>query len=124
MRGVARLLVLVGAAGVVVSTFLPWVSVEGTPLALDLGWLGADVSPGGTTVSGTETAAWPVVAGVGALVAVLALLNLARKLLMLFGVLIVLAGGRLLYYAFNLDDIETAVRSAIEQAIAAPVVTS
>lgn len=124
MKILARLLVLAGAAGVVASAFLPWVSVEGAPLALDLGWLGVDVSPGGTTVSGTETAAWPVVAGVGALVALLAVFNVARKLMMLLGLLVVVAGGGLLYYVLNVVDIETAGRTAVEQALAGAAITS
>ena len=124
MRSVARLLVLAGAAGVVLSAFLPWVSLEGLPLGLDLGWLGVDLSPGGTTVSGTETSAWPVVAGVGALAAVLAVLNLARKLVLLLGLLVVAAGGGLLYYVLNVVEIETSGRTAVEQAVAGAAVTS
>lgn len=107
MKGLARLLLLVGAGGVVASAFLPWVTVEGTPIALDLDWLGADVRPGGTTVSGTETDAWPVVVAVGGVVALLALLSVARKLLMLFGLLVVVAGAGLVWYTTNVVDIET-----------------
>jgi hypothetical protein len=107
---------------VVFSTFLPWVRVEGAPIHLDL--IGARVSPGGTTVSGTETSAWPIVIAVGAVVAVLALLNVARKLLLLFGLLVIASGGGLLYYALNLVDIETAGRSVIERAVAGTAVTS
>ena len=106
----------------VVSTFLPWVRVEGAPINLDL--IGARVSPGGTTVAGTETSAWPIVIAVGAVVAVLALLNMARKLLLLFGLLVIVAGGGLLYYALNVVDIETAGRSVIERAVAGAAVTS
>ena len=42
MRAFGRLLSLVGALGVVVSTFLPWVTVQGIPLHLDL--LGGNVT--------------------------------------------------------------------------------
>ena len=122
MKTVSRLLLLAGAAGVVFSTFLPWVKVEGAPINLDL--IGARVSPGGTTVSGTDTSAWPIVIAVGVVVAVLALLNMARKLLLLFGLLVTAAGGGLLYYALNVVDIETAGRSVIERAVADAAVTS
>ena len=106
----------------VLSTFLPWVTVEGAPINLDV--IGARVSPGGTTVSGSETQAWPVLLGVGALVAGLALFNIARKLLLLFGLLVVAAGGGLLYYAMNVVDIETAQRTVIERAVAGTAITS
>ena len=42
-----------------------------------------------------------------AVVAALALLGLARKLLVLLGLLTTLAGGGLLYYVLNVVDIET-----------------
>jgi hypothetical protein len=119
---ISRLLLLAGAAGVVVSTFLPWVSVEGAPIQLNL--IGTRVSPGGTTVSGTETSAWPILLVAGGVIALLALLNVARKLLVLFGLLVVAAGGGLLYYALNVVDIETAGRTAIERAVAEAAVTS
>jgi hypothetical protein len=107
---------------VVLSTFLPWVTIEGAPINLDL--IGARVSPGGTTVSGNETSAWPVLVAVGAIVAGLTLLNMARKLLVLFGLLVVVAGGGLLYYALNVVDIETAERTVIERAVVSTAVTS
>ena len=108
MKMISRILVLAGAAAVILSIGLPWVTVKGAlPSTLDLGLLGAEVSPLGKTVSGTETKAWPIVAAVGAVVAVLALLGLARKLILLLGLLITVAGGVLLYYVMNLVDIET-----------------
>jgi hypothetical protein len=108
MKMLSRILLLVGAAAVVGSVSLPWVTVKGAlPATLDLGLLGADVTPLSKTVSGTETKAWPVVAGVGAVVAVLALLGLARKLLVLLGLLTTVAGAGLLYYVMNVVDIET-----------------
>lgn len=121
MKSIARILLLAGAAGVVLSAFLPWVTVEGLPIDLDLDWIGADIRPGGRTVSGRDTAAWPVVVGVGAVVAVLTVLNLARKLLLLFGLLVVVAGAGLLYYVSNVVDIETS-DNAIKQAIASAAV--
>ena len=108
MKMISRILVLAGAAAVLVSVGLPWVTVKGAlPSTLDLGLLGAEVSPLGKTVSGTETKAWPFVVAVGAVVAVLAVLGLARKLILLLGLLITLAGGGLLYYVLHVVDIET-----------------
>lgn len=108
MKMISRVLVLAGAAAVVASVALPWVTVKGAlPSTLDLGLLGAQVSPLGKTVSGTETKAWPVVAAVGALVAVLALVGMARKLILLLGLLTTVAGGALLYYVMNVVDLET-----------------
>jgi uncharacterized membrane protein (TIGR02234 family) len=122
VKVVSRLVLLAGAAGVVLSAFLPWVTVEGAPINLDL--IGARVSPGGTTVSGDETSAWPVLVAVGAIVAGLALLNAARRLILLIGLLVVAAGGGLLYYALNVVDIETAERTVVERAVAAAAITS
>jgi len=108
MKIVSRAVVLAGAAAVLISVTVPWVTVKGAlPSRLNLGVLGASVSPLGKTVSGTDTKAWPYVAGVGAVVAALALFGLARKLLMLVGLLTTLAGGALLYYVLNVVDIET-----------------
>lgn len=108
MKMISRVLILAGAAAVLGSAGLPWVTVKGAlPSTLDLGLLGAEVSPLGKTVSGTETKAWPVVTAVGAVVAVLALFGLARKLILLLGLLTTVAGGALLYYVLNVVDIET-----------------
>ena len=120
MKMLSRILVLAGAAAVAGSVSLPWVTVTGAlPSQLDLGLLGAEVSPLSKTVSGTETKAWPVVAGVAAVVAVLALLGLARKVLVLLGLLTTVAGGALLYYVVNVVDIETkgdALKNALANA--------
>ncbi|HEV8623223.1 MAG TPA: hypothetical protein VG034_02090 [Acidimicrobiia bacterium] len=108
MKMISRILVLAGAAAVLLSVGLPWVTVKGAlPSTLDLGLLGAEVSPLGKTVLGTETKAWPIVVAVGAVVAVLGLLGLARKLILLLGLLTTVAGGALLYYVMNVVDIET-----------------
>ena len=108
MKMISRILVLVGAAAIAGSVALPWVTVEGAlPTSLDLGFLGTDVSPGSKTVSGTETQAWPVVAAVGAAVAALALFGVARKLMLILGLLTTVAAGGLLYYVLNVVDIET-----------------
>jgi hypothetical protein len=108
MKMLSRVLILAGAAAVAGSVSLPWVTVKGAlPSQLDLGVLGAEVSPLSKSVSGTETKAWPIVVGIAAVVAVLALLGLARKLIVLVGLLTTLAGGALLYYVMNVVDIET-----------------
>ena len=124
MKIVSRVVVLAGAAAVLGSVTLPWVTVKGAlPSKLDLGVLGAQVSPLGKTVSGTDTKAWPIVAGVGAVVAVLALLGLARKLLLLLGLVTTLAGGALLYYVLNVVDIETK-GDALKHALATTALSS
>jgi hypothetical protein len=122
VKGIARILILAGAGGVVASAFLPWVTVEGLPIHLDL--LDVRISPVGTTVAGTDTAAWPGVVGAGALVGLLALLNLARRLLVLLGLVVTVAGAGLLYYVLNVVDIETAGRSMVEQAVAGATISS
>ena len=104
----SRILVLVGAAAVLGSVTVPWVTVKGAlPAQLHLGLLGANASPLSKTVSGTDTKVWPIVAGVGAVVAALALLGLARKLLVLLGLLTTLAGGGLVYYVLHAVDLVT-----------------
>ncbi|MDQ1517115.1 MAG: hypothetical protein QOE80_2945 [Actinomycetota bacterium] len=108
MKMLSRVLMLVGAAAVLGSVTVPWVTVKGALVgSLHLDLLGAKASPLSRTVSGTDTKAWPIVAAVGVAVAVLALLGLARKLLLLLGLLTTLAGGGLLYYVMNVVDIET-----------------
>ncbi|MGH9035941.1 MAG: Trp biosynthesis-associated membrane protein [Acidimicrobiia bacterium] len=121
MKGTARLLMLGGAAGVIGAAFLPWVTVNGAPIDLDL--LQVDISGVGKTVSGTDTAVWPGVVGVGGVVALLALFNLARKLMLLLGLLITLAGAGLVYYVMNVVDIE-ASGNAIKEALAGALVSS
>ena len=104
----SRILVLVGAAAVLGSVTVPWVTVKGAlPAQLHPGLLGANASPLSKTVSGTDTKVWPIVAGVGAVVAALALLGLARKLLVLLGLLTTLAGGGLVYYVLHAVDLAT-----------------
>ena len=103
----SRILMLVGAAAVLGSVTVPWVTVKGAPVKLHLGLLGANASPVGKTVSGTDTKVWPIVVGVGVVVAALALFGLARKLVLVLGLLTTLAGGALLYYVLNVVDIET-----------------
>jgi hypothetical protein len=118
---IGRLLVLGGAAAVIGAAFLPWVTVEGVPLDLDL--LQVGITGVGQTVSGTDTVAWPGVVGVGGLVAVLAVLNLARKLMLLLGLLITLAGAGLVYYVMNVVDIE-ASGNVLKETLAGALVSS
>jgi len=121
VRWIGRLLLLAGAAGVIGAAFLPWVTVEGAPLDLDVIQVG--LTGVGKTVSGTDTAAWPGVVGVGALVAVLALFNLARKLLVLLGLLVTLAGAGLVYYVMNVVDIE-ASGNVVKETLAGALASS
>jgi hypothetical protein len=121
VRVIGRLLVLGGAAAVIGAAFLPWVTVEGVPLDLDL--LQVGITGVGQTVSGTDTVAWPGVVGVGGLVAVLAVLNLARKLMLLLGLLITLAGAGLVYYVMNVVDIE-ASGNVLKETLAGALVSS
>jgi hypothetical protein len=108
MKMISRILVLAGAAAVLGSVTVPWVTVKGAlPTVLNLGLLGADVSPFSKTVSGTDTQVWPIVVGVGVVVAALALLGMARRLLLLLGLVTTLAGGGLLYYVLNVVDLAT-----------------
>jgi hypothetical protein len=104
------------------SALLPWVTIKG--IGLDLALVGAEVSPGARTVSGIDTSIWPVILAVAGLVAILAVLKLARKLLLVLGLLVVAAGGGLLYYVSNAVEIEAEGRGAIEQVIADAVITS
>lgn len=122
MNPLGRLLALTGAVAVAFAAVLPWVTVEGLPSRLDL--LGTSLSPLEATVSGTETPAWPVILGAAALAAALAMLNVARRLLVFLGLIVLLAGGGLWYYLDNVIGFETADRSAIEQALADLAVTS
>ena len=122
MTFVSRLLLLAGAAGMALSALLPWVTIKG--IGLDLGLVGAEVSPGARTVSGIDTSVWPVILAVAGLVAILALLKLARKLLLVLGLLVIAAGGGLLYYVANAVELETDERGPIAQMIADAVVTS
>jgi hypothetical protein len=96
----------------------------GLPLSLDLGVVGASVTPGSKTVSGVETSVWPVLVGVAAVVVVLTLLNAAYKLLAVVGVAVAAAGGGLLYYCAHAVDIETSDKGPIARALAAALIDS
>ena len=122
MRSLSRLLLLAGAAGVALSVLLPWVTIRG--IALDLGPIGAAVSPVARTVSGTDTSVWPLIVAIAAVVALLAVLNVARRVVLVLGLVAVAGGGALLYYVTHAVEMEAEGRSAIEQLIANAVITS
>jgi hypothetical protein len=119
---VSRILLLAGAAGLALAAVVPWVTIKG--LGLELGPIGAEVAPGARTVHGTDTSLWPVVLGVGAIVAVLALLNVARKVLLLLGLGAIAGGTALLYYLSNVIEIESGDGSKIEQLLTSALVSS
>ena len=124
VKSAGRLLLLAGAAGLALSVLLPWVTVKGLSPSLDLGVLGADITPASKTVAGVETSVWPVCVGVAAVVCVLTLLNAGRKLLAVVGLLVTAAGGALVYYCANVIDIETSDRGPIARALADALVDS
>jgi hypothetical protein len=117
------MLLLAGAAGLALSVLLPWVTVKGPGLNLDLGIVGAKVTSGSRTVAGVETSIWPVAVGIAVLVLVLTLLGVASRLLALVGLVVTAAGAALLYYCSNVLDIETS-GSALKRAISDAVLTS
>ena len=106
----------------VLAALLPWITIEG--LGLDLGVIGVETGVGRRTVAGTDTSIWPLLVGGAVLVAVLALLNIARKLLIGLGILVAAAGAGLLYYVANAVELEGEGRGAIEQIVAQTVVSS
>jgi hypothetical protein len=124
VRAVGRLLTIAGGIGVVVSVFLPWVTVAGTPLKLGLGLLSVSVVPGGRTVSGTGTSVWPIVLVVGLLVLALGLAPRAGRLLAVLGGLIALAGAGLTYYMANIVNLEADKHGAIVAMLANATITS
>jgi hypothetical protein len=124
VKAAGRLLLLAGAAGLVLSVLLPWVTVRGLPLSLDLSIVGASIAPRSKTVSGVETSVWPVLVGAATVVVVLTLLNAAYKLLAVVGVAVAAAGGALLYYCAHVVDIETSDQGPVARALADALVES
>lgn len=119
-----RLLILGGAGALGLSALLPWVEIEGSLAALDLGIIGADVAPQDRTVLGVDTGLWPVLAAGAGVVVLLGLLGIARRLVVAIGLLALLAGAALLYYLANVVEIEAGERGGIEGALAEQVLTS
>jgi hypothetical protein len=124
VKSAGRLLLLAGAAGLALSVLLPWVTVKGLPLSLDLGVVGAEITPGSTTVAGVETSVWPLCVGIAALVFVLTLLNVARPLLAVLGLLVIAAGGSLVYYCAKVVDIEAGDSGPVARAVTGALVDS
>jgi len=123
VKSAGRLLLLAGAAGLAISMLLPWVTVRGPGLNLDLGVLGARVSTGAKTVAGIDTSIWPVAFVIAGLVAAAALFGIAARLVALVGLLVTLAGAGLLYYCSNVLDIETSA-GTLKRAISDAILTS
>jgi hypothetical protein len=117
------MLLLAGALGLALSVLLPWVTVKGPGLNLDLGLVGAKVSSGSRTVAGVETSVWPFALGIAALVAVVTVLGVATRLLAVVGLLVTIAGAALLYYCANVLDIETS-GSAVKRGLSEALLTS
>lgn len=120
MSRVAGVVVALGGALLAAAAAAPWITVRG--LSFDLDLLGVSAGGIGTTVSGSDTDAWPVLVGVGAALALAGVAVLAgrrgtalRGLLLVAGTVVVLAGVGLVYYATNLVDIELRDRSRIER---------
>jgi hypothetical protein len=120
----SRVLLLGGAGATLLAALLPWVTVNGPSLSLDLGLVGAEATAGDRTVGGLDTSLWPVLAGVALVVAVLALLGITWRVLLMLGLLVTAAGTVLLVYMANVVDIETNGSSALEQAAADALLTS
>ena len=120
----ARVLLLGGAVAVLLAALLPWVTVNGPSLTLDLGYVGAQATAGERTVAGLDTSLWPVLVGVAAVVAVLALVGIARRLLLVLGVLVTVAGALLVVYMANVIDIETRDDGPLARAAADALLTS
>jgi fumarate reductase subunit D len=124
VNALGRVLLLLGAAGMLICAVLPWVTVKSVTFAIDLGLIGASVTPASRTVSGTDTPIWPALVAVAIVVAILGLLGVAHRLLAAVGALAILAGSALLYYVSNVIEIETRASSALEQKLADLLLTS
>lgn len=124
MSLLGRLIVVAGAGAMAAAVALRWVTVSSLTLSIDLGIIGAKLTPASRTVAGTDTSVGPVLLGVAAVVALLALLGAGRVLLATVGALTIVAGGALLYYVSNVIEIETSGKSELERRLADLVLTS
>ena len=120
----SRVLLLAGAAATVVAVLVPWVTVRGLAVPLDLGVVGAQAGARDLTVSGIETAVWPAPVVFGLVVAALALAGAARRVLLVLGLLVTLSGGALLAYVANVLDIETRGDGEVVRAAAGELLSS
>ena len=123
MKTAGRMLLLAGALGLALSVLLPWVTVKGPVVSLDLGLVGGEITSGSKTVAGVETSVWPFAVGVALLVVILTILGVAARLLAVVGLVVTIAGAALLYYCANVLDIETG-GSAVKRAVADALLTS
>jgi len=121
---IPRVLILAGAVATLLSAFLPWVTLKGLPVTLDLGLVGAEVSLGSRTVAGTDTVLWPVLVAVALVVAALALFGVAWRLLFMIGLIVSVAGGVLLFYVANVIDLETRDSNELMRAAADALLSS
>ena len=125
MSFVSRLLLLAGAGAMAMSVLLTWVTIRGPAVALELELIGAQLAPGSRTVAGTDTSLWPFIAGVAVLVAILGgVLNVARRLLLAAGLLVIAAGGALQYYVSNVVEIEGSGRGAVGDVVAEALISA
>jgi hypothetical protein len=104
------------------SALLPWVTVKG--IGLDLGLIGVTTPIGAKTVHGTDTSYWPMLFGVAAAVAILALVNIGRRALLVLGVIVAAAGAGLVYYCSNAIELASSGSGAIKQALAEALISS
>lgn len=121
---ISKVLMLGGAGATLLAALLPWVTVSGPSLSLDLGLVGAEARTGDRTVAGLDTSLWPVLLGVAVIVAALALLGIARRILLVLGLLVTAAGALLLVYMANVVDIEAKDSGELGQAAADALLTS
>lgn len=126
MKRLGSAVALLGGLGIAAAVALPWIEVSGLPIELDVLPVAGTVL--NETVSGLDTAAWPLVVAVGGGVVALAVRRitvpggrLARIGLLGLGGLSVVAALGLVYYAANLVDIELSDRSSAERAAAEAV---
>lgn len=127
MKRLGSTVALLGGLGIAGAVALPWIEVSGLPIELDVLPVAGTVL--NETVSGLDTAAWPLVVAVGGGVVALAARRimvpggrLARIGLVGLGGLTALAALGLVYYAANLVDIELSDRSSAERAAAEALV--
>jgi hypothetical protein len=121
---ISRALGVAGGGATILSVSLTWVTVTGLTFTLDLDLISADAGAGNRTVAGTDTALWPAIVAVGALAAVLALLGVARSMLVGIGLLTTVAGGLLLAYMANVLELETRDGAELEGAAARSLLDS
>lgn len=124
MSFVSRVLLLAGAGCMAVSVLLPWVTIDGPSVVLDLDLIGARVASGSRTVAGTDASIWPAIVGAALVIAILGGLDIARRLLIAAAMIVAAAGGALLYYVSNVVEIEGSGRGALGDVVAESLISS